>query len=83
MAPKLIRNARECERVLRAHDCPYRNGSGSHRVATLPDGSKLPYPDHGEWGKGLAHKITRILIAAGFLGLVSCMAFATVAWLAR
>ncbi len=83
MTPKLIHNARECERVLRANDCPYRNGSGSHRVATLPDGSKLPYPDHGEWGKGLARKITKILAAAGLLGLVSCMIFSYVALLAH
>ena len=70
---KLIKNARQCERILDANDCPHRNGHGSHRVATLPDGSKFPYPDHGEWGKGLAAKITKILAAAGLLGAIACM----------
>ncbi len=70
---EMVRDARQCERVLRAHGCPIRNGSGSHRVATLPNGAKLTYPDHGEWGSGLASKITRLLAAAGLLGIAACM----------
>ncbi len=73
---KKIRDARECERVLREHGCPIRNGSGSHRVATLPDGTKLTYPDHGEWGPGLAAKITKILAAAGLILIGGCVILA-------
>jgi len=70
---KLVHNARECERILNKNDCKHRNGHGSHRVAHLPDGSSLPYPDHGEWGVGLSVKITKALIAAGIVLIMICM----------
>jgi hypothetical protein len=62
-----IRNSRELEKCLKEADCEIRNGHGSHRVATLPDGSKLAYYESGEYPKGMAHKLAKILASAGLL----------------
>jgi predicted RNA binding protein YcfA (HicA-like mRNA interferase family) len=64
---KLLKNSREVEKVLDRNDVPHRNGKGSHRVAKLPNGKSLTYPDHGEYGVGLASKITKEIIAAGII----------------
>lgn len=47
---------------------PYRNGSGSHFVGTLPDGSKVVWYA-GELSPGVRHKLAKLLAAAGLIGV--------------
>jgi len=70
-----IRDYRDIERILDRNDIPHRNCDGSHRVAVLPDGHKLVYHNHHEYGAGLACKFTKILIAAGLLAFLLMCAY--------
>lgn len=67
---KSVKNARDVERALRKGGCPIRQAGGSHRVGTLPDGRKITYPDHGEYGKGMSCKLSKLLIGAGLLAVL-------------
>lgn len=67
---KPVRNSRDIEKALRRHDIPWEECKGSHRKAQLPDGSTLVYHTHGEYGKGIACKLTKILTAAGLLAML-------------
>lgn len=73
-----VKNGREVTTILRRNGCEIRNGKGSHRVATMPDGSKLTYHDHGEYGPGIASKITKALVAAGFLSFIVGLVYALI-----
>mgnify|MGYP001205282328 CR=1 FL=1 len=70
--PLTIRNSRDVTAILTKAKCPIRMCNGSHRVAQLPDGSKLTYADHDEYGPGTICKITKRLKAVGLL----CLAMA-------
>jgi hypothetical protein len=61
------KNARELEKILRQNGCDIRNGKGTHRMATLPNGDLFPYHVHGEYGKGIRRKFAKALAAAGLL----------------
>jgi hypothetical protein len=68
--PAQVRDARDVERALRRGGCAIRNGKGSHRVATLPDGSALTYYDHGEYPPGTRRMLTNALLKAGLILLI-------------
>ena len=67
-----IRNGRDVRKLLRKNDIEIRSCKGSHRVATMPNGSKLVYHEHGEYGKGMRCKIIKALTAAGLLLMAAC-----------
>ena len=69
-AQKLVRTPDQCRKILKKNNIEIHNCNGSHRKAELPNGSLLVYSDHGEWGRGLACKITKILAAAGLLAAI-------------
>ena len=68
--PVKIRDSRDVDRILNKNNCPIRSCNGSHKVATLPDGNKLTYSNHGEYGPGAACKIYKALKAAGLLTII-------------
>jgi len=62
-----IKNGRDVTRILKQHGCPIRNGKGSHRIATLPNGVVMTYHEHGEYKAGIRNKIVKTLARAGLV----------------
>jgi hypothetical protein len=69
---KSPKNDRDVRKALRKGNVPWEECSGSHRKAKLPDGSVMVWHNHGEFGKGLASKLKKALLAAGLLGFAIC-----------
>ena len=65
-----IQDGREVRKILSRNGCNIREGKGSHRVGTLPNGNKITFHEHGETGKGLGRKWFKILAGAGLLGFI-------------
>jgi predicted RNA binding protein YcfA (HicA-like mRNA interferase family) len=71
---KPVKNGREVEKILARNGCSFRRAKGSHAIGTLPDGSKMTYHYHGNYGTGIARKITKSLLRAGLVFvLVFCI----------
>jgi len=70
-----IRNVEDARQV------DIRNGKGSHRIATLPNGRVLTYHVHGELRPGIRCKFIKALAAAGLLAAVVGWVWAMGAWL--
>ena len=64
--PTKIRNGRDVTRLLEKEGCEIRMGKGSHRVAKLPNGTKLSYYEHGDFPPGTRSMIVKMLKLAGF-----------------
>jgi len=73
-AAGLVRSAGEVELVLLAAGRPIRRAAGSHKVAVLPDGRRMAYHEHGEYGSGLGRKLFKILASAGLLTMAAAIA---------
>lgn len=74
----IVRNAADVETVLRAAQRPIRQAAGSHLVTVLPDGRRMVYHQHGEYGSGLGRKLFKILSAAGLITAAITIAAALV-----
>lgn len=64
-----LNRGRDVTKILRKHDCPVRNGKGSHLVGTLPTGEKITYYA-GELSPGMKARAIKILTAAGLFGFL-------------
>jgi predicted RNA binding protein YcfA (HicA-like mRNA interferase family) len=73
--PKPVRNYRDVEKALRRGGISWTKCKGSHRKARLPNNTTLVYHSHGEYGKGIACKITKVLTAAGLLAAIVSIVF--------
>ena len=62
-----IHDGRDVTKILSRAECQIRNGNGSHRVATLPDGTKFTYYEHGDFPPGMLHMVVKTLVKAGLL----------------
>jgi len=68
--PNKITNGEQVTRILTQNNISVRNCNGSHRVATLPNGTTITYHTHGDYGAGMSCKITKLLKIAGLLGVL-------------
>ena len=71
---KTVRDYRDVEKALRRANITWTECKGSHRKASMPDGTVLVYHTHHEYGRGLACKLTKILTAAGLLAAIVSIA---------
>lgn len=74
---KKVKNGAQVTKILKKNGCEIRYARGSHRIATMPDGSRLTYHDHGEYGPGMACKITKILVGFGFMMFIGWVLLST------
>ena len=65
--PKPVKNHHDVEKALRRGGISWTKCKGSHRKARLPNDTILIYHSHGEYRRGIACKITKVLTAAGLL----------------
>lgn len=62
-----IKNGRDVEKAVLSQGGTIRQGKGSHAVATCPNGDKVTYHYHGEYGTGIRVKIVKALVKGGIL----------------
>ena len=66
----VVKCDRDVQTVLNQNDVEWQECAGSHRKAKLPNNDMIVWHNHGEFGKGLASKLKKALVAAGLLVLL-------------
>ena len=67
MASNRVKNGRDVEKAVLRAGGEVRRCKGSHGVATCPNGAKVTYHYHGEYGPGIRSKIVKALVRGGVL----------------